>query len=250
MARSRREGFAPSARVEPGFTLIELLVVVAVLAVLIGILLPVLGTARESARLTQCLANLRSQEQGIELYANDYGGSLPPMYVWRLAASGQLSVQLINRILATYQEQSFNPTDQPDYPVPTGAFRCPDISPDNEREMWTHSGYLHHAPNFWLFNTVRINESAAFTSVQSSELTGWSGRYGNGGWRRIDRIWHAEWVVSLLDNVNYYFVGHGHREAHESIGEAEQLIVDDSYPPSVALQNRMSHQRVGKHPAV
>jgi prepilin-type N-terminal cleavage/methylation domain-containing protein len=55
-----------------GFTLIELLVVIAVIALLVGILLPALGTAREQARLTQCTVNVRSFSVAANLYANDF----------------------------------------------------------------------------------------------------------------------------------------------------------------------------------
>ncbi len=59
-----------------GFTLIELLVVIAIIAVLIGVLLPALGKARQAARQTVCLANIRSIQMGQLAYAQDYKGQL------------------------------------------------------------------------------------------------------------------------------------------------------------------------------
>jgi prepilin-type N-terminal cleavage/methylation domain-containing protein len=56
-------------RRRPGFTLIELLVVVAIIAVLIAILLPSLGRAKQNARRVQCAAVLRSWGQGVQLYS-------------------------------------------------------------------------------------------------------------------------------------------------------------------------------------
>jgi prepilin-type N-terminal cleavage/methylation domain-containing protein/prepilin-type processing-associated H-X9-DG protein len=66
---------------EPGargaFTLVELLVVIAIIAVLAGLLLPALVRARESARRTQCLSQLRQVSLGIRLYADENGDEFP-----------------------------------------------------------------------------------------------------------------------------------------------------------------------------
>jgi prepilin-type N-terminal cleavage/methylation domain-containing protein/prepilin-type processing-associated H-X9-DG protein len=64
-------------RRQPGFTLIELLVVLAIVAILAGLLLPVLGQTRESARRAQCASNLRQILLGCRLYVDDYEGLYP-----------------------------------------------------------------------------------------------------------------------------------------------------------------------------
>jgi len=60
-----------------GFTLIELLVVISIIALLIGILLPVLGSARESGRNIQCLSNLRQWGIGAQIFAQDNDDLFP-----------------------------------------------------------------------------------------------------------------------------------------------------------------------------
>jgi len=64
-----------------GFTLIELLVVVAIIAVLVSMLLPALGSAREMARTMLCQANMRTMGQGFEFYRQD-NNWLTPVDYW------------------------------------------------------------------------------------------------------------------------------------------------------------------------
>ena len=60
-----------------GFTLIELLVVIAIIAILASILFPVFSRAREKARQTSCLSNVKQLDLGCQMYAQDYDEMIP-----------------------------------------------------------------------------------------------------------------------------------------------------------------------------
>ena len=63
-----------------GFTLIELLVVIAIIAILAAILFPVFAQAREKARQTSCLSNLKQMGTSLQLYVDDFDETLPCVY--------------------------------------------------------------------------------------------------------------------------------------------------------------------------
>ncbi|HLV80072.1 MAG TPA: DUF1559 domain-containing protein [Chthonomonadaceae bacterium] len=63
-----------------GFTLIELLVVIAIIAILAAILFPVFARAREQARKTACLSNMKQIGTALYMYAQDYDEILPERY--------------------------------------------------------------------------------------------------------------------------------------------------------------------------
>jgi prepilin-type N-terminal cleavage/methylation domain-containing protein len=66
----------PTTR-QSGFTLIELLVVVAIIAILASLLLPALASARERAKRSTCMNNVRQLGLGLNLYADENDGRIP-----------------------------------------------------------------------------------------------------------------------------------------------------------------------------
>jgi prepilin-type N-terminal cleavage/methylation domain-containing protein len=70
---------ASSARPRKGFTLIELLVVVAIIAILAALLLPALKEAKENAKTSTCLNNLKQIGLAYQLYFTDWNDVFPPL---------------------------------------------------------------------------------------------------------------------------------------------------------------------------
>jgi len=82
-----------------GFTLIELLVVIAIIGILAGILLPVLSRARESARKTQCMSNIKQIGMGLIMYANENNEDFPSDTAY---SAGSPAMRGLNILYDTY----------------------------------------------------------------------------------------------------------------------------------------------------
>jgi prepilin-type N-terminal cleavage/methylation domain-containing protein len=63
-----------------GFTLIELLVVIAIIALLLSVVVPAMGKAKDYAKRVACCNNARQVVLGISVYSQRYDGKIMPMY--------------------------------------------------------------------------------------------------------------------------------------------------------------------------
>ncbi|HIG26916.1 MAG TPA: type II secretion system protein [Verrucomicrobiales bacterium] len=131
----------PSAE-NKGFTLIELLVVIAVIAILAGMLLPTLGRAKERARRSTCINNIRTFTMATIMYADDNEG-------WYPRASSVHPPY--------YATHTFRDVFNRDYSISREQFYCPSNRSWNRDDFWNEHqpaavvmGYFYFAgePNY------------------------------------------------------------------------------------------------------
>ena len=115
-----------------GFTLIELLVVIAIIAILAAILFPVFAKAREKARQTSCLSNMKQLSLGVVQYMSDYDGVTP------CATSGASGEKMTGGWMyyttnGSNTAGNFDPTKGSlfSYVKSTAVYLCPDDSYNN-----------------------------------------------------------------------------------------------------------------------
>ena len=97
-------------RTRKGFTLIELLVVIAIIAILAAILFPVFAKAREKARQSSCLSNVRQFCTAILSYTQDYDETLPMSTT--LDASGARTLADLSQPYVKNSQIIFCPSDR------------------------------------------------------------------------------------------------------------------------------------------
>jgi prepilin-type N-terminal cleavage/methylation domain-containing protein/prepilin-type processing-associated H-X9-DG protein len=144
MKKLRQGGRLDSVRhARKAFTLIELLVVIAIIAILAAILFPVFAQAREKARQTACLSNLKQIGLGMMMYAQDYDEVLPmaQSYGPYNAALPSLTSPYVQRV------QQYGAV-----PSPTNIWYCPS---DGTARLNGATARQSYAAIFWTAGTDR-----------------------------------------------------------------------------------------------
>ncbi len=143
------------------FTLIELLVVIAIIAILAGMLLPALNSAREQARMSKCLGNMKQLATGVLQYADASSDYFPAISV---NGQGMASWKLQLLPFVSQSKISLSYTSEQRKLVSSGVFRCP---------SWTVEGMKG------VSDSVKINMSN-YNNDSSKSAGGYGYNYGKG----------------------------------------------------------------------
>ena len=160
-----------------GFTLIELLVVIAIIAILAAILFPVFAKAREKARQTACLSNMKEIALAGLMYAQDYDETIP-----NNSYGGYGYVKILDPYIKNLQIWTC-----PSLRVAPMVFgpSCPDPTGHNLRSTYAMNDWIEPYGGFPLAWLKRPSEKIWWcdgTGRPCGAVWGSAGGWGDDGW--------------------------------------------------------------------
>jgi prepilin-type N-terminal cleavage/methylation domain-containing protein/prepilin-type processing-associated H-X9-DG protein len=190
LVRCSRSGRTTAGRANPrgAFTLIELLVVIAIIGILAAMLFPVFARARESARKTQCLANVKNIAIAIQMYLTDYDkfypddhGAEAQAYFETCPGGGKTAPQPTCNRKAQANPFLRQTVILDEYVKSRDVYRCPSsklyagpkwIVPDYGKG---YLAYLKETEGHWGRNNADCHVSGGFGPCCVSYPSGWGG---------------------------------------------------------------------------
>lgn len=192
-------------RSRSAFTLIELLVVIGIIAVLLGILLPTLSKARESANAVKCLSNMRNMLYAAQMYANDNDDHLIQAGLAHGGAHSHEDVAWFNTLQSYYQNKLVARCPSDDSPHWPGGAPVPPSTDQYRRTSYGINEFLDKDLCPWGGPYVKItqirNPSATIQFLEMAE----NGEYAGADHPHVDL-----WVGNVLAKASSQLEIHQH----------------------------------------
>ena len=204
-----------------GFTLIELLVVISIIALLISILLPALGSAQRIAEQVRCLNNLKQWQAGMIAYMTDHNGKAFPY------TSSGVFYGPMTGFIAEMDRIASCPSSKP--PAVSGG------TLGNARHDWRYQGDVgsYGINGFWYSGsggTPYINATnydltnARFVSMDTVPHPSSSPVYADALW--VDTWPHPD---ALVPDNDYYPTGHNQGNGNQPTRSMERFFINRHY---------------------
>lgn len=203
------------------FTLIELLVVIAIIALLISVLMPALGKAKQLARTLTCTANNKTLGQAFQIYLTENNGKFLPYKDVNGASATNLWMYSISNSIDQMKANRFCPSAPEDKISGTGIYR------GDYRKPWGWNGpsgqaYGSYAINGWLYGPddpwAKSYPDLDYTSPSDVRITSEVPLFADGVWvdawpRDID-----DFEAEIQANPEYLQTGYFRNGINQNMG--------------------------------